>query len=331
VADVAGVGGGARSMPSRQVAVQRLRVLGVLDDGGAPVRAVAHPDQRLASDWRPSCAARPSRRRCGRGSDAPEVVAADVTGGDVGDGVPAVLMSMLWERAVEVWHTAMPVYRPVLIHRDFHPGNVLWARGRCTGIVDWPEACRGPAGCDVARCRSELIRLAGIGVADGCRAHIGRPPVCVERRSKLTWRPKTGSKRRSGRRRVLFRYDHVGPHSCASVDIDAEHPAARERLLDLLASRVLVEGVNGQLGFDLNEERPLLLWHGLGIPVWPGDGEPRTPIPEGSGTGGVASNAPKSRQPVIPDGPRTVRQRFIGTGRSAREPTAGCPGVIGRS
>jgi len=157
-----------------------------------------------------------------QGLPVPEVVAADVTGGDVGDGVPAVLMSMLsgravavpdgrrlaemlaqvhavdaapfahayycwcvgdmdgpprharrpclWERAVEVWHTAMPEYRPVFIHRDFHPGNVLWARGRCTGIVDWPEACRGPAGCDVAHCRSELSRLADIEVADSFRA-----------------------------------------------------------------------------------------------------------------------------------------------------------------
>lgn len=156
-----------------------------------------------------------------RGLPVPKVVAADVTGGDVGDGVPALLMSMLsgralavphvrrlaevlaqvhavdvapfphayyrwcvgdmdgpppharrpwlWERAVEVWHTAMPGYRPVFIHRDFHPGNVLWARDRCTGIVDWPEACRGPAGCDVAHCRSELCRLADVDVADSFR------------------------------------------------------------------------------------------------------------------------------------------------------------------
>jgi hypothetical protein len=47
-----------------------------------------------------------------------------------------------------------------------------------------------------------------------------------------------------------LRYDHVGPHSWASVDIDAEHAAAGEGLLDLLPSRVLVEGVNGQLGLD---------------------------------------------------------------------------------
>ena len=42
----------------------------------------------------------------------------------------------------------------------------MWLRGRCSGVVDWAEACRGPAGCDVATCRGELIRLCGVEVAD---------------------------------------------------------------------------------------------------------------------------------------------------------------------
>jgi aminoglycoside/choline kinase family phosphotransferase len=63
----------------------------------------------------------------------------------------------LWERAYEMWQTQMPDYRPVLIHRDFHPGNVLWRRGRASGIVDWASACRGPVGCDVAHCRTNLV------------------------------------------------------------------------------------------------------------------------------------------------------------------------------
>ncbi len=43
---------------------------------------------------------------------------------------------------------------------------MLWLRGRCTGVVDWANACRGPAGCDVATCRGELIRLCGVEMAD---------------------------------------------------------------------------------------------------------------------------------------------------------------------
>jgi aminoglycoside phosphotransferase (APT) family kinase protein len=72
----------------------------------------------------------------------------------------------IWERAIELWRDAMPAYRPTLIHRDFHPGNVLWSRGRVTGVVDWPNACRGPIGCDLAHCRNNLRTLAGPNVAD---------------------------------------------------------------------------------------------------------------------------------------------------------------------
>ena len=78
---------------------------------------------------------------------------------------PATGRPALWERALEVWHAGLPPFRPTLIHRDFHPGNVLWSRGRA-GVVDWPNACRGPWGCDIAHCRDNLIRLSGPEAAD---------------------------------------------------------------------------------------------------------------------------------------------------------------------
>ena len=43
------------------------------------------------------------------------------------------------------------------MHRDFHPGNVLWRRGMVTGVVDWQAACTGPAVADVAHCRVNLL------------------------------------------------------------------------------------------------------------------------------------------------------------------------------
>lgn len=152
------------------------------------------------------------------GLSVPEVLAADLTGADGGDGVPAILMTYrpgqpiaapdlnrlaesaasihavnadsfghehfrwceremtsppvlttqpdLWERAIELWHGAVSTYRPTFIHRDFHPGNLLWSRGRLTSIVDWANACRGPVGCDVAHCRANLRDLAGPDAAD---------------------------------------------------------------------------------------------------------------------------------------------------------------------
>jgi len=152
------------------------------------------------------------------GLPVPEVVAADTTGEEVGDRIPALLMTFLggralgyadpaklagiaaqihgvdagefghvyypwyeststaaptgcrrpemWERAIALWHTAMPPYRATFIHRDFHPGNVLWSRGRASGIVDWANACRGPCGCDLAHCRANLLELSGADAAD---------------------------------------------------------------------------------------------------------------------------------------------------------------------
>ena len=72
----------------------------------------------------------------------------------------------LWERAIEVRRAGPAQYTPTLIHRDFHPGNVMWVRGHVSGIVDWANACRGPLGCDLAHCRSNLRELAGTTTGD---------------------------------------------------------------------------------------------------------------------------------------------------------------------
>jgi len=151
------------------------------------------------------------------GLPVPEVLAADIDGASVGDGVPALLMTLvpgrpvsvpdlralatvgagihaidasplayryfpwyrdaladappgvtdqrLWRRAIEIWHTQMPEYRPGFLHRDFHPGNVLWRRGEAH-VVDWANACAGPSECDVAHCRDNLVHLSGFDAAD---------------------------------------------------------------------------------------------------------------------------------------------------------------------
>ncbi len=76
----------------------------------------------------------------------------------------------LWERAISVWRHEMPDYQPVFIHRDFHPGNLLWARGRLTGVVDWANACRGPRGCDIAHCSANLRAWCDEAAAEAFRA-----------------------------------------------------------------------------------------------------------------------------------------------------------------
>jgi Phosphotransferase enzyme family len=55
----------------------------------------------------------------------------------------------------------------VLTHDDFWSGNVVWAGGVLTGVVDWSGGAVGPAGFDVGWCRLDLYllydeRIAGI-------------------------------------------------------------------------------------------------------------------------------------------------------------------------
>jgi len=65
-----------------------------------------------------------------------------------------------WERAVEIFHG--PVLDPerCFVHRDFHPGNVLWQRGRVSGVVDWASACVGPPSVDIGHCRANFLGYA---------------------------------------------------------------------------------------------------------------------------------------------------------------------------
>src|SRR4029077_21087289 len=69
------------------------------------------------------------------------------------------------ERAVEISRGPAPDLPAVLLHRDFHPGNVLWRYGRVSGVVDWLGACSGPAAADVAHCRLNLLTM-GAEVAE---------------------------------------------------------------------------------------------------------------------------------------------------------------------
>jgi len=71
-----------------------------------------------------------------------------------------------WAKAIEIVEGPPRSYSECFVHRDFHPSNVLWLNGRVSGIVDWVNGCRGPAGIDVAWCRHNLANLHGLTVAD---------------------------------------------------------------------------------------------------------------------------------------------------------------------
>jgi aminoglycoside phosphotransferase (APT) family kinase protein len=72
----------------------------------------------------------------------------------------------LWERALELARTQPPPGPRCFIHRDYHPENTLWSRGRLTGVVDWTSASWGPAAVDVAHMRWNLALTYGLDAAD---------------------------------------------------------------------------------------------------------------------------------------------------------------------
>jgi len=71
-----------------------------------------------------------------------------------------------WERLIERLQAAPPASAAGFVHRDYHPGNLLWQRGRVSGVLDFPSCCYGPAAVDLAHCRINLAQLHGPDVAD---------------------------------------------------------------------------------------------------------------------------------------------------------------------
>ena len=67
----------------------------------------------------------------------------------------------------------------VLVHRDLHPGNVLWQRGRVSAILDWEDAALGAPAQDLAVTRIGLAATYGATAADHLLhayvAETGRP------------------------------------------------------------------------------------------------------------------------------------------------------------
>lgn len=72
----------------------------------------------------------------------------------------------VWETIIKKVQQPRPKTKECFIHRDFHPTNVLFRDGHVSGVVDWVNACKGPAGIDVGHCRLNLALLYDVGTAD---------------------------------------------------------------------------------------------------------------------------------------------------------------------
>ena len=71
-----------------------------------------------------------------------------------------------WELALELYTGPQPASNRVFVHRDFHPGNVLWTDKDIGGIVDWASSCAGPPEEDVGHCRVNIAQHHGVEAAD---------------------------------------------------------------------------------------------------------------------------------------------------------------------
>lgn len=83
----------------------------------------------------------------------------------------------LWRRAIDAYrHRSQPATRrPVLLHRDLHPLNLLWSHDGTVAVVDWVNACVGHRHAELGHLRWNLTVLAGIDVADRMLERALRP------------------------------------------------------------------------------------------------------------------------------------------------------------
>jgi aminoglycoside phosphotransferase (APT) family kinase protein len=85
-----------------------------------------------------------------------------------------------WARLIEIARGPWPAYRPRFVHRDFQHYNVLWSRGRPTGLLDWIDASMAPVELDFGHFRRNLVTDFGFDVAerflDHYRAVTGEEP-----------------------------------------------------------------------------------------------------------------------------------------------------------
>jgi hypothetical protein len=75
----------------------------------------------------------------------------------------------LWRALARVVAEQESPCGPRFIHGDFQHFNLLWSRGRLTGVVDWGSAASGPPDMDAGHCRLNLAVLFGADWAERFR------------------------------------------------------------------------------------------------------------------------------------------------------------------
>lgn len=70
-----------------------------------------------------------------------------------------------WQHAIDIFAAGPPPTPSGLVHRDFHPGNILWLGDRVTGVIDWAETSWGPPDLDVVHSATNFALLHDLDAA----------------------------------------------------------------------------------------------------------------------------------------------------------------------
>ncbi|MGW2094556.1 phosphotransferase family protein [Promicromonospora sukumoe] len=65
----------------------------------------------------------------------------------------------VWRAAFDAMESPPPKDDAVFLHCDYLPVNLLWSRGKITGLTDWNSIHRGSRAIDVGQCRRYLASL----------------------------------------------------------------------------------------------------------------------------------------------------------------------------
>jgi aminoglycoside phosphotransferase (APT) family kinase protein len=65
----------------------------------------------------------------------------------------------VWKAAFDAMEAPPPEDSAVFLHCDYLPVNLLWSRGKITGLTDWNGIHRGSRAIDVGQCRRYLASL----------------------------------------------------------------------------------------------------------------------------------------------------------------------------
>ncbi len=78
--------------------------------------------------------------------------------------------SRIWAILESVW-PLRAANRPVLLHGDFWPGNVLWRDGRLVAVIDWEDAALGEPLADLAISRLDVLMIHGADAMEAFTSH----------------------------------------------------------------------------------------------------------------------------------------------------------------